>query len=53
MRRFFAKTPAEEGLLDLNGVEIDVTKCDAEDLNAGLSITALTTQGEEIELFPE
>lgn len=52
MRRFFVEIPVAEGVTDIDGVELDLTADDAEDLNAGLSITSITTQGEEIEVFP-
>lgn len=51
MRRFIVDTPVEPGLTKIEVVELELTEDDADDLNAGLSITTLTTQDEEVALF--
>ena len=57
MDEFQISTPVEPGVTSftsrLREIEVDLTNADADDLNAGLSITTLTTSGEEIALFPE
>lgn len=59
MRRFEIKTPVaidKEGITEVEGdfgaITLGLTDDDVEDLNNGLSITTLTTQGEEVALFP-
>lgn len=53
VRRFWVLVPVTSGVQDVEDVTLEITDLDAEDLNAGLSITGLTTQGEEVEIFPE
>lgn len=55
MRRFKIETPVEidaDGETVVDEIVLVLTEADIEDLNNGLSISALTTQGEEVALFP-
>lgn len=55
MRRFEIEIPVEldaSGMVEVDGVIFALTEMDVFDLNEGLSITTLTTQGEEVALFP-
>lgn len=56
MRRFEVEIPVKvnkKGLTKVDEIVLALTDDDVADLNEGLSITTLTTQGEEVELFPE
>ena len=60
MRRFDIDTPVKVSRRGLTRIDsrageivLALTDDDVEDLNNGLSITTLTTQGEEVALFPE
>jgi hypothetical protein len=56
MRRFEVEIPVvvdKDGLTEVDEIVLALTNEDVEDLNNGLSITTLTTQGEEVALFPE
>lgn len=56
MNELRVTTPTVPGLLTITDrggeVAIELTADDATDLNNGLSITTLTTQGEEVALLP-
>ena len=56
MRRFDVEIPVKvshKGLTRVDGIVLALTDDDVADLNEGLSITTLTTQGEEVAIFPE
>lgn len=55
MRHFQVEIPVivgQDGLTEVDDIILGLTEADVEDLNEGLSITTLTTQGEEVALFP-
>ena len=56
MRHFKVETPikvSKRGLTRVDEIVLSLTDEDVADLNDGLSITTLTTQGEEVALFPD
>jgi hypothetical protein len=56
VRRFEVEIPVEvgkDGLTSVDEIVLALTGEDVADLNDGLSITTLTTQGEEVALFPK
>jgi hypothetical protein len=56
VRRFEVEIPVvvdKDGLTEVDEIVLALTGEDVADLNDGLSITTLTTQGEEVALFPE
>ena len=56
VRHFDVEIPvkvSQKGLTRVDNIILSLTEEDVADLNEGLSITTLTTQGEEVALFPE
>jgi hypothetical protein len=56
VRHFQVETPikvSKRGLTRVDEIVLSLTDEDVADLNDGLSITTLTTQGEEVALFPD
>jgi hypothetical protein len=56
MRHFAIETPvkvSKRGLTRVDEIVLALTHEDVKDLNDGLSITTITTQGEEVALFPD
>jgi len=55
MRSFEIQIPIEfnsEGLSEIEGITLALTEDDVSDLESGYSITTLTTQAEEVKLYP-